>query len=125
MSRADRRKAGNKEKVKTYVLTEAQIEDIRRKAVEDDAGKLAKKLKDEATELAMAYLMSIPIMVLRDKFGFGRIRIDRFVGFARTWIKAANADPETLRELVQLAYDETGYEVDGFKYQKQEAANEH
>lgn len=127
MGRAERRKDGKKEKVKTYVMTEAQIEEIRRQARDEaiDVGvrQHINRIKAEATDRAMAFLLAIPIVILRDKFGFGKGRIAQFLSYATTWIKAVNSDENTLNELIQIAYDEAGYEVEGFNYKNKEKNN--
>lgn len=125
MRREERRKNKDKTKPKTYVMTEEQIEYIKKKAAEDaiqnELDKRITSIKAEATENVMALILSIPIVILRDKFAFGKTRIDRFLGYATTWIKAINEDESTLKELIQLAYDEVGYEVQGFQYDKRES----
>lgn len=125
MRREERRKNKDKTKPKTYVMTEEQIEYIKKKAAEDaiqnELDKRIASIKAEATENVVALMLSIPIVILRDKFAFGRTRIDRFLGYATTWIKAINEDGSTLKELIQLAYDEAGYEVKGFQYDKRES----
>lgn len=125
MRREERRKNKDKTKPKTYVMTEEQIEYIKKKAAEDaiqnELDKRIASIKAEATENVMALILSIPIVILRDKFAFGKTRIDRFLGYATTWIKAINEDESTLKELIQLAYDEVGYEVQGFQYDKRES----
>ena len=125
MGRDERRKNKDKTKPKTYVMTEEQIEFIKKMAAEEaiknELDKRIASIKAEATENVMALMLSVPIVILRDKFAFGRIRIDRFLGYATTWIKAINDDGSTLKELIQLAYDEAGYEVEGFQYDKRES----
>ncbi len=125
MGRDERRKNKDKTKPKTYVMTEEQIEFIKKvaaeEAIKNELDKRIASIKAEATENVMALMLSVPIVILRDKFAFGRIRIDRFLGYATTWIKAINDDGSTLKELIQLAYDEAGYEVEGFQYDKRES----
>lgn len=125
MGRDERRKNKDKTKPKTYVMTEEQIEFIKKMAAEEaiknELDKRIASIKAEATENVMALMLSVPIVILRDKFAFGRIRIDRFLGYATTWIKAINDDGSTLKELIQIAYDEAGYEVEGFQYDKRES----
>ena len=125
MGRDERRKNKDKTKPKTYVMTEEQIEFIKKMAAEEaiknELDKRIASIKAEATDNVMALMLSVPIVILRDKFAFGRIRIDRFLGYATTWIKAINNDSSTLKELIQIAYDEAGYEVEGFQYDKRES----
>ena len=99
MNRAERRKTGKVDKVKTYVLTQDQIDQLKQKAV------------DEATERAFQMFMSIPMMVLHDKFGFGQIRGSRFMDYAMIWFEAVQNGEVTLTELMNIAEDLTGVRV--------------
>jgi len=99
MNRAERRKAGKTEKVKTYVLTQDQIDDLKQKAV------------DEATRTAFKMFMSIPLMVLHDKFGFGKIRGSRFMDYALIWFEAVQKGETDLKEIMKIAEDLTGVRV--------------
>jgi hypothetical protein len=97
MNRAERRK--NKlsaEKPKTYTLTMDQIEKIKYDAV------------DEATYKAFLMFLSIPVMVLHDKFGFGKQRLGKFMDYCLIWYEAVLHDEAGLMELVKVAKDECG-----------------
>lgn len=99
MNRAERRKAGKTDKVKTYVLTQDQIDQMKKEAV------------DEATEQAFRMFMSIPMMVLHDKFGFGRIRGSRFMDYALIWFESVQKGETSLAEIMKIAEDLTGVRV--------------
>ena len=64
MNRAERRRSARnqQQKQKTYVLTEEQIEKMKYQAVHD------------AMRKTFLMFISIPVMVLHDKFGFGKSR---------------------------------------------------
>ena len=53
----------------------------------------------------------IGYIVLHDKFGFGRVRQQRFLGYLKTWIRAINMDDGTLAEILEIAQKEVGYDV--------------
>lgn len=100
MNRKERRK--NKlsaDKPKTYVLTEDQIEQMKRDAV------------NEATRKAFLMFMSIPVMVLHDKFGFGIRRLSRFMDYALIWYESVQNNEVKLLELVKIAEDECGIHI--------------
>lgn len=61
---------------------------------------------------ALQMLLAVPVLVLHDKFGFGRIRLNRFLGYVQTWIRACNEDDNTLLEVYQVAKEEAGYELE-------------
>ena len=97
MNRAERRRsAKQQEKPKTYVLTEDQIAQMKRDAV------------NEATRKAFLMFMAIPVMVLHDKFGFGKIRAGRFMDYALVWFESVHENETGLMELVEIAEKECG-----------------
>lgn len=95
MSRADRRKAGNTGKVKTYVMTQEQID----------------QMKKDATLEAFKMLQSIPLMVLHDKFGFGHIRSDRYMHYALIWCEEVLDGNTSLNEIMKIVEDDSGVKV--------------
>lgn len=96
MNRAERRRRGNAaEKPKTYVLTEDQVQ----------------QMKNEAVAEAFKMLLSIPVIVLHDKFGFGRIRLDRFIYYALGWATDVQNGVVTLKEVMDLCEKEIGLKV--------------
>lgn len=97
MNRAERRRsARQQEKTRTYVLTEDQIIKIKQDAAR------------EATRKAFLMFMSIPVMVLHDKFGFGKTRLTRFMDYALMWFDSVYDNETQLRELVKIAEEECG-----------------
>ena len=102
MNRAERRK--NKlsaEKPKTYVLTEDQINKMKRDAI------------NEATFKAFMMFMSVPVMVLHDKFGFGESRLSRFMDYVLVWYESVQNGETPLTELVKVAEKECGIHITG------------
>ncbi len=96
MNRAERRRAKRTaEKPKTYVLTDDQIQQI----------------KFEAMEYAFRMLLAVPSLVLHDKFGFGRIRLDRFNYYALSWLKSVQKGEVSLETVMTLCKEEAGYDV--------------
>jgi hypothetical protein len=99
MNRAERRKQKNATPPKTYVLTEDQIAKLKQDAVQ------------EAMRKTFLMFMSIPVMVLHDKFGFGQTRLGRFMDYAVMWYESVYNDEMRLMELVKVAGDECGIHV--------------
>lgn len=95
MNRGERRRLGKSEKTKTYVLTADQIQ----------------QMKNEAVAEAFKMLLSIPNLVLHDKFGFGQIRLDRFNYYALSWAKDVQNGVVTLKEVMDLCEQEIGLKV--------------
>lgn len=96
MNRAERRRNARQEKTRTYVLTEDQIQQIKRDAV------------SEATRKAFLMFLSIPVMVLHDKFGFGKMRLSQFMNYALVWYESVQDNETRLTEIVKIAEDECG-----------------
>lgn len=100
MNRAERRRsARQQEKPKTYVLTDDQINKMKMDAV------------NEATRKAFLMFLSIPIMVLHDKFGFGKQRLTKLMDYALIWFDAVQKNEVELLELVNVAKDECGIDT--------------
>lgn len=100
MNRAERRKQGKSApKPKTYVLTEDQINQMKIDAV------------NIATRRAFLMLMSIPIMVLHDKFGFGKRRLSKLMDYVLIWYESIQNNETKMMELVKVAEDECGIKV--------------
>ena len=98
MSRAERRRLerDNSKSQKTYTLTQAQL-DQKLKAVEM-----------EATKKAFLMMMGFPLLTLRDKFGFGKARLNRFMDKMVDLYEAYELDYIDLADLDRTIMDETG-----------------
>ena len=95
MNRAERRRNAKQEKPKTYVLTDAQI----------------MQMKTEATSEAFKMLLSIPVTVLLDKFGFDEIQLDEFLHYCTGWADGIQKEEVSLKELLQICKDEAGIQI--------------
>lgn len=102
MGRAEQRRA-MKVKNPTYTLTQAQINQIKTDAME------------EASERAFLLMLSIPVMVLHDKFGqlmrrdgrtekFIELCLDLYDSFEKGYV--------TLEDLKATLREETGFSVE-------------
>lgn len=107
MNRAERRRNARQEKTRTYVLTEDQIEDIKRKTTA------------EASRKAFLSFVSIPVMVLHDKFGFGKTRLERFMDYALVWFESVYDNETRLAELIEIAGNECGIRIKDYEQEKQ------
>lgn len=98
MNRAERRRSAKQQgqKTKTYVLTEEQIEQMKYQAVHD------------AMRKTFLMFISIPVMVLHDKFGFGKQRLTKFMDYCLVWYESVRDDETRLQELVKIADEECG-----------------
>lgn len=100
MNRAARRKSGVKSRVPTYNMNTQQIRTLK----EDVA--------QEATERAFILMLGIPAMVLRDQFGFGRKRLEKFTDAIFELYDSYEKDYITLDDLIRTIYEETGVKIE-------------
>lgn len=101
MSRAERRRLEreNKKPVKTYTLTGPQIEKMKNDATM------------EASKRALLMVMAVPLVALRDEFGFGEKRLERYMGkFLNIW-ECYEEDYVSLEDLMTIIETETGLQV--------------
>lgn len=137
LNRKQRRQAGITEKPKVYTMTEAQIEKIKADAVREANAEIQRlRAENEALRLtlmkrkaevmakavhdAFMLFMSIPVMVLHDKFGFGKIRFDRFMNYVLMWYESVQNGEFTIEHIVEIAES-----VSGIKFVKEVPENVH
>ena len=98
MSRAERRRLerDNSKSQKTYTLTQAQIDQMK------------KEVSMEATKKAFIMMMGFPLLTLRDKFGFGKERLNRFMDKMLDMHEAYEMDDGDLDDLNDTIMKETG-----------------
>lgn len=104
MNRKQRRKAGIKTKVPTYNLTQEQLYCEIKKGVEE----FRQELRTEAVDDALRVLAYVPLMVLRDKFGFGKTRLDKFLKEFAELVDCVENDYLGFEDMIETIKDETG-----------------
>ena len=89
MNRAERRKAGKKDKVATYNLTQEQINQIKQEA------------RDEAVEVAVTLMLALPLEVLKDKYWVktAKRRLPKFLDNVLSLYDSWNKGLLTIEEL--------------------------
>lgn len=93
------KKKKEKKKVATYNLTWEQIENIKLKAT------------SEAMDFAFKQMMLLPLMVLRDKYGYGAKRLEEFIDNVADMLDSYNKGYLDLDDIEQTLKEETGIEV--------------
>lgn len=110
-NRAERRRLAKQGKVveapAVYHLTQEQID----KMINDAIRKVRVDAVDIATRTAFKMFMSIPTMVLHDKFGFGQVRQDRFMRYCMIWYESIQKGETDLKEIVKTAEDLHGIKM--------------
>lgn len=88
------RREGKKEKV--YTLTQSQID------------KMKEEVSLNATKKAFLMMMGFPLLTLRDKFDFGKVRLNRFMDNMMDLYEAYENDYVSLDDLNNTIMEETG-----------------
>ena len=111
MNRAERRKAGKQNKPAVYMYTQDQIDKMIQDAVAKELAGIREKAVNQAINTCFKMFMSIPVMVLHDKFGFGHIRLDRFMHYALSWFEGVQEGDTALEEIMAIAEADSGIKV--------------
>lgn len=88
-----------KKKTPTYNLTWEQIENIKLKAT------------SEAMDFAFRQMMLLPLMVLRDHYGFGAKRLEYYIDHMADMLDSYNKGYLNLDDIEQTLEEETGIKV--------------
>ena len=94
MNRSARRRNNNDKKVVTYNLTAEQIEQIK------------KETTDKTLETAFSLMLGIPLMVLRDKYGFGKKRMNEYIDYALETYDSFNKGYFNLEDVEKMLREE-------------------
>lgn len=75
------------------------------------------QMKDEATkkaaDIAFLLMLGLPVLVLRDKWGFGKVRLERFIDQVIEMYEAFDEGYLTLDDIHQAIEEETGIKILG------------
>lgn len=91
-----------KNKTPTYNLTWDQIEGIKRKTV--------KETVDRVSREAFERMMVLSLLVLRDEWGFGEVRMDRFIDQLSTLVDDVGAGRLSMDDITATLEEELGIE---------------
>ena len=86
-------------KKRVYTLTEDDIERIKQDAT------------NEAMNKAYVLMLGIPSMVLRDKFGYGSVRLERFTDGAFDYYDSFQKGDITLQDCLNCLKEECGISI--------------
>jgi len=75
------------------------------------------QMKDEATkkaaDTAFLLMLGLPVLVLRDKWGFGKVRLERFIDQVIDMYEAFNEGYLTLDDIHKVIEEETRIKILG------------
>ena len=105
MNRAERRRAGKKDKVVTYNLTQEQINQIKQEA------------RDEAVGVALTLMLSLPLKVLKDKYWVksAKRRLPKFLDNVLSLYDSWNKGSLTIEELREDLWEYGGIKIEAPK----------
>lgn len=64
------------------------------------------KMKQQATDNAAAIINLMPLLILRDKFGFGKVRLERYLEHYNEAIEDFNSGRFDLQDIERMMLDE-------------------
>lgn len=70
-----------------------------------------RKIKEGATLEAIQIVSVLPLLILRDKYGFGEVRLSRYVAHMGEAIDDLNAGRFTLVDVSDILREEVGIDV--------------
>lgn len=103
MNRKERRKNSVKSKEPIYNLTYSQIESIKRNATEEAVRKLV--------PFATAKNFYFSMMILRDKYGFGKKRLGDFMEYMANLYESFGDGYLSLEDMEETIFEETGVRI--------------
>lgn len=110
MNRAQRRKAGIKKKTATYNFTQEQL----RAAISEGMEEYKDKIREEVTNQALRVIAYVPLIVLHDKWGFGKKRLEKFLYEFAEQIDCLENKYVGFDDMIATIKEETGLNVDGY-----------
>lgn len=76
-----------------------------------DVQKMKKEATQDAIDSAFLLMLGIPILVLRDKWGFGKIRLERFTDEILELYDSFNQGYLTLDDIHDVLFEEVGIKI--------------
>lgn len=104
MNRAERRKA----KKQGQVIPKEPVINVKY----SDMQKMKEAATKEAVDIGFFLMLSIPITVLHDKWGFGKVRCERFIDQVLDLYDSFNKDYVTLDDLEKCLWEEAGIKLE-------------
>lgn len=110
-NRKERRKRKNKQHIPTYNYTKEQLDAYAAKRVASVINNIREDLYKDVEDKIFEALLGLPILVLHDKFGFGRKRLGRFIQHVMRNIDYLDEGYYTHADLRKTLFDEVGVEI--------------
>lgn len=99
MNRAERRRLKNKKPEPVFNLKSSDVQNIKSKATTD------------AIDTAFILMLGLPVLVLRDKWGFGKVRSERFIDQVLDLYDSFDKGYLTLDDIHNTLWEEAGVKI--------------
>lgn len=76
-----------------------------------DVQNIKKQATNEAVDTAFTAMLAIPMLVMRDRYGFGRKRLEKFMDEVFEVYDSFNNDYLTLDDMHKALKDEVGFTI--------------
>lgn len=76
-----------------------------------DIQNIKKQATNKAVDTAFTAMLAIPMLVMRDKYGFGKKRLEKFMDEVFEVYNSFNNDYLTLDDMRQALKDEVGFTI--------------
>ena len=76
-----------------------------------DIQKMKEEAMNKAVDTAFILMLGLPVLVLRDNWGFGKVRLERFIDQVIDMYEAFNEGYLTLDDIQKVIEEETGIEI--------------
>lgn len=117
MNRAERRKAGKKDKVATYNLTKEQLDTHIKAGVKAEVETIRKQARDEAVDIAITLMLALPLKALKDKYWVktAKRRLPKFLDNVLSLYDSWNNGKITIEELREDLWNYGGIKLEAPK----------
>ena len=114
MNRAEQRRQQKAQKTKTYTLTDKEITKIKQDAVNEAIVSVNEKIKDieeNAVKQSFLMMLTIPLWILHDKYGFGKKRLSDFMEMVLLQYDWVQDGEISFNDLIDTLERETGVKL--------------
>lgn len=99
MNRAERRRLKKKKAEPVINIKASDVQQMKDEAVK------------KAADTGFLLMLGLPILVLRDKWGFGNVRLERFIDQVIEMYESFNEGYLTIEDIHQAIEEETGIKI--------------
>jgi len=94
-------------KTPTYVVTYEDIQNYIKQGYE--------KGRKDSVQMATDFALAVPLLTLHDDFGFGSVRLERFLNKSEKTYEGINEGYLTIQDILNTLEEEVGVVLTGWK----------